>query len=270
VSRGALIIVVAACAACSKNDPPPPPAAAPAEVERIGKLADEMRAIARAADAKRTKALLQAAMTMEPRPDLGPCPINVPIVGTENMQRLGQGEPRDADINWRSIRGDQMMVVNRDELVTAKSVRLKHVEGMLDSEQQRLNAKNVADTEKWLRYYGSLENASWEMVVIADKRVDPEIAEEGKFKSGFVIGRAFVYSHPSEKVVCAGRVVSHSSELLRHKPLTMQNGKDWNLVFDLENETFREAATKLVAVGPVVDDEAPRDAGVKREAGSRP
>lgn len=253
-----IVAIVASAVACSKSDPPA--SAAPAEVERLGKLAEEMRGVARAADAKRTKALLLAVTTMEARPDLGPCPVKVPVVGTEDMQRLGQGEPKDADVNWRSIRAEQMMVVNREDLATAKSVRLKHVEEMLDFEQGRLNAKNVADTEKWLRYHGDVKNTSWELVIVADKRVDPAVAEQGKFTAGFVIGRAFVYSHLSEAVVCAGRVVAHSSELLRHKPLTLQNGKDWNLVFDLENETFRAAASSLVAVGPVLEED-PRDAG---------
>ena len=265
------VLLAGASAACSRNDPPP--AAAPAEVERIAKLADEMRAVARAADAKRTAALTDALQTLEPRPDLGPCPINVPIVGTEDMKQIGNQEPADADINsravpkapaeqpaptersegernWRSIRAEQMMIVKLGELTTTKSVRLEQVEKMLAFEQSSLNAKNSADVEKWLRYYGDVKNTSWEMVIVADQRIDPAIAEQGKFRPGIVLGRTFVYSHVEGKVVCAGRVAAHSSELLHTKNVTTQDGKDWHLVFDLENETYREAARKLVAAGP--------------------
>ena len=259
------LLLAGASAACSWSDPPP--AAAPAEVERIARLADEMRAVARAADARRTAALEVALQTLEPRPDLGPCPINVPIVGTEDMKQLGKREPADADVNWRSIRAEQMMIVKLGELATTKSVRLENVEKMLASEQSSLNAKNAADVEKWLRRFGDVKHTSWEMVIVADQRVDPAIVEQEKFRPGIVLGRTFVYSHLEGKVVCAGRVAARSSPLLRTENVTTKDGKDWHLVFDLENETYREAARKLSAAGPVRDDApSPRDAGAPKDA----
>ena len=214
-----------------------------------------------------TAALEVALQTLEPRPDLGPCPINVPIVGTEDMKQLGKREPADADVNWRSIRAEQMMIVKLGELATTKSVRLENVEKMLASEQSSLNAKNAADVEKWLRRFGDVKHTSWEMVIVADQRVDPAIVEQEKFRPGIVLGRTFVYSHLEGKVVCAGRVAARSSPLLRTENVTTKDGKDWHLVFDLENETYREAARKLSAAGPVRDDApSPRDAGAPKDA----
>lgn len=261
------VLVGFAIVGCAKSEREKAPARS-ADVERLTKLAEEMKTVAREADAKRTKALVAALTTIGPKGDGSPCSVVVPIVGTEDMKRLGEGEPKDADVNWRSIRAEQMSVVTKAELTTKKSPRLEQVEKMIAFTLEGLNAGNAADTEKWLRYYGDVKNKSWEMVVVADTRVDPEVLGDGKFRSGVVLGRAYVYSHPAEAVVCVGDVAAKSSELLRHKPLTLSNGKDWNLVFDLENETYRAAARSLVAAGPRAAEGVETDGGAGKDAGT--
>jgi hypothetical protein len=241
--RAAIVIALFACGSGRKQAEP----AAPAEVARLGKLADEMLVTARAADVKRTAALEDAMKSLGPRGDLGPCPIKVPIVGTEDMGKLGQQEPAGNDPNWRSIRAEQMMVVERAKLATTDSVRKKHVEEMIDFTRQGLNATNSAATEKWLRYYGDLANDAWEMVIIAARRVEPAMLKQGEYSSGSVLGTAFVYSYPDNKIVCAADVDAHSSRLLRDA----KSVQDFALGFDLDNEAFRAAAPKLVAAGPL-------------------
>ncbi len=239
----AALLLVGACGSERKQAEP----AAPAEVARLGKLADEMLAAARAADVKRTAALQAALKSLGPRSDLGPCPMKVPIVGTEDMRKLGQQEPAGNDPNWRSVRAEQMMVVERDKLATTESVRLKHVEEMIDFTRQGLTATNSADTEKWLRYYGDLANDAWELVIVADRRVEPTMVKQGEYSAGIVIGTAFVYSHLEGKVVCAADVAAHSSSLLRGTKVV----QDFALGFDLDNEAFRTAVPMLVAAGPI-------------------
>src|SRR6185369_15703933 len=117
--------------------------------------------------------------------------------------------------DWRSIRAYQMMLVDANELATAQSHRLKQALSMIDSEIGRLDATNVADTEKSLRRYGDTKkNMSWEMVVIAERRVRPVVKQGTDFEPGIVVGRAYVYSHVEGAVVCAANVLAHSSKLL--------------------------------------------------------
>jgi hypothetical protein len=256
--------------ACTKSSPPVPPAS-PEDRERIGHLADEMLTVARGADAKRTAAIRAAADTLEPRGDLGPCPIKVPVVGTEDRAKLGEGEPRDAPVDWRSIRAEQMMVVTRPGLATEQSVRLKHVEEMIAFERDRADTEGVAEVQKWIRYYGDLKNDSWEMVIVADRRIDPELAPGGKFRGGVILGRAFVYSFVDDAVVCAADVVAESSNLLTNHQVIMKDGKDWGLVFDLENEAFRAAARAMVRAGvrAAPDGSSTADAGEPDAAAGR-
>ncbi len=258
----ALSLALVACAR------PPPPQASPEDQARVDKLGEEMLAVARAAEAKRTTAIAAAMDSLVPRTDLGPCPIKVPIVGTEDRAKLGQGEPAGAPVDWRSIRAEQMMVVARPALATEKGVRLKHVEEMIDFEKGRVATEGVAEVEQWLRYYGDLKNASWEMVIVADQRVDPEIVEQNKFREGIILGRAFVYSFVDDAVVCAANVLAKSSDLLTNHKVATQDGKDWGLVFDLENEAFRAAARGLFRAGPGASPGHAGDAGEATDGGS--
>lgn len=242
----------------------------PAEQARVDALAEEMLAVARAADKKRSLALQAAATTLVPRADLGPCPIKVPMVGTEDMTKLGQSEPKDAPADWRSVRAEQMMVATRAELASKRSVRLKHVEEMIAFERGRLGNEGLADVEKWIRYYGDLKNASWEMVVVAMVRDDPEIINKESFEAGSILGRAYVYSYIDEAVVCAGTVVAQSSELLHNRKVKTADGKDFGLVFDLENEAFRSAARSMVRAGPRPEEDAGAgDASTKADASTK-
>jgi hypothetical protein len=268
----ALVLVLGACSRSSSSQR----TVLPEEQARVDALAEEMLAVARAADKKRSVAPEAAAASLVPRADLGPCPIKVPVVGTEDMTKLGQSEPKDAPVDWRSVRADQMMVATRAELATKKSVRLKHVEEMIAFQRGRLEVEPLADVEKWIRYYGDLKNASWEMVVVAVVRDDPEIKDKESFKAGTILGRAYVYSYVDDAVVCAGTVVAQSSEILHDHKVKTADGKDFGLVFDLENEAFRAAARTMVRAGPRREEDAgagdastKADASTKRDAGSK-
>lgn len=254
-----------ALAACTKSEPPSVPSA---DRERLEKLAEEMRTAARAANAKRTNALLVAADTLGPREDLGSCPIKVPIVGTEDRTRIGEGEPKDAPVDWRSIRAQQMMVVDRPELPLAKSARLDHILEMVDFQLSRLNATNVADTESWIRRFGDPKTTPWEMVIVASRRIAPKLVERGKFDGGVILGRAFVYDHLSGEVVCAANVLSESSKLLTGGGAST-GLTEIKLKMDLENEAFRDAANHLVKAGPRLAPREDADAGTKADAGAR-
>ena len=239
------LLLLMACACGPKREQHPP--ASPEEVTRLGKLADEMIAASRATDAKRTAALQAALRTLGPRPDLGGCPVKVPVVESESMKNLGARSSSNLDPNWRSVRAEQMMVVDADKLATTQSVRQKNIEQMIASERERLDGTNAADTEKWLRYYGDPKNYAWEMVIVATKHIAPTNAVGGKFTEGIVEGVAFVYSHVDNKIVCAAEVAAQSSSLLR----TAKATEGFELAFDLDNEAFRAAAQKLVAAGPL-------------------
>ena len=196
-----------------------------------------------------------ATTELAPRADLGPCPIAVPVVGTDDLARLGEGEPKNAPVDWRSIRANQMMVVKAEDLATAKSARLDHAEKMIEYQRSGLNETNIADTEKWIRYYGDLKTAPWEMVIVAERRVDPKLLGDDKFRAGAIVGRAFVYDHQTGTVVCASEVAARSSQLLSSNKL--DKVAELQLKMDLENEAYREAAKALVMAGPAEPVPAP-------------
>jgi hypothetical protein len=143
------------------------------------------RAVADEADGKRTAALVEAVGHLVPRPDLGPCPIAIPVVGSEAM--FGNREPDNAPVGWRSIRANQMMVVDKAAVASTPSVRRKHIGQMLDFEQSRLNAPRPGNN------------------------IDAKLVDRDKFRSGLILGTAFVYSYVDERVACAGSVLAENS-----------------------------------------------------------
>lgn len=225
------------------------------------------RSAAAAADKTRTEALVDAIAHLVPRPDLGPCPVPVPVVGSNAL--LGDTEPDHAPTDWRSIRANQMMVVDASAAASAPSVRLKHITEMLDFEQGNLDAPRpgqsniVADVIRWARYYADPKSTPWEMVVVAERRLDAKLLDRDKFRSGLIMGVAFVYSYVEEKVVCAGAVLAENSDMLSAHGVKTEDGKDFDLAFDLENEAFRSAARGLSLAGPRATSSsgAPPDAG---------
>ncbi len=232
----------------------------------MGELASA-RAIADEADRKRTAALVEAVGHLVPRPDLGPCPIAIPVVGSEAM--LVDREPVDAPVDWRSIRANQMMVVNKTAVTSTPSVRRKYIAQMLDFEQSRLNAPRpgdndvVADVIRWARHYADPKNTSWELVVVADRRIDAKLIDRDKFRSGLILGTAFVYSYVDERVACAGSVLAENSDMITAHGVKTTDGKDFDLQFDLDNEAFRSAARAMYVAGPA-EDWMPSDAGADR------
>jgi hypothetical protein len=252
-------------AGCTK--PAPQVTISPEDRDRVQKAAAAAKADVEAQDAKRTAALVAAATSVVPRPDLGACPIKVPVPDSEQV--LG-GVSQDLPADWRSIRGDQMMVAAREEVATTPSVRKKHLIEMIDFEAGTLdsphNADPVADALKWIGYYGDAKNTAWEMVVVTHGRVDPTLRDGGEFEGGALVGVAYVYSFLEDKVVCAGRVVAESSKLLTWHHVTTPDGGDFDLDFDLQNEAFRAAARALVAAGPRASEAS--DAGARSDAGA--
>jgi len=225
------------------------------------------RAVADEADGKRTAALVEAVGHLVPRPDLGPCPIAIPVVGSEAM--FGDQEPDNAPVGWRSIRANQMMVVDKAAVASPPSVRRKHIAQMLDFEQSSLNAPRpgdndvVADVIRWSRYYADPSNTPWELVVIAERRIDAKLVDRDKFRSGLILGTAFVYSYVEERVACAGSVLAENSDMVTAHGVKTTDGKDFDLVFDLDNEAFRSAARAMYVAGPAENIGA-TDAGADR------
>ena len=243
--RTTAILVTAIALSSCKEDPPI--VIPQAEREEATKALDEARKYVDAAESQRREALGLAIATLVPRTDLGTCPIKVPFVGSEAV--LGKTD-HDLPADWRTTRANQMSVVSRAQAKATEGALYKYSISMLDFERQRLEeppreptvGKDVA---KWARYYGGKESWTWEMTIVANLRVDPKKASEGKFGSGLIVGRAFVYDFVQKKVVCAAEVRAQNSELLYGGA-----AEEFSLKFDLENEAYRAAARALVMAGP--------------------
>jgi hypothetical protein len=272
--RSLFFVAAAACALAGCDRPASQQQVShvsPEDRERVQKAAAAAKAAVEAQDAKRTAALVAAATSLAPRPDVGACPIKVPVPDSDEV--LG-GVSHDLPPDWRSIRADQMMLAPRDAVATTPSVRKKHLLEMIDFETSQLDSSTkpgaVEDALKWITYYGDAKNKAWEMVVVVRGRVDPTLnADAGEFESGAIVGVAYVYSFVDDKVVCAGPVAAESSKLLTWHHVALVDGGDFDLDFDLQNEAFRSAARGLVAAGPsraaasatATDGGAPGDAG---------
>jgi hypothetical protein len=112
------------------------------------------------------------------------------------------------------------------------------------------------DSRRWTRFEDRLEKARklanpafWthDLVVVVDERVDPESAGEGKYRSGRILGRAYLWSYGERAIVCAADVAAESSESV-HLREGLQSTS--YLKGDLHGNAVAAAKKALFRVGP--------------------
>jgi hypothetical protein len=171
----------------------------------IRKVLDEAQA--RAAEARTGwHAAIAAAIAerVAERPDLGPCPISVPLparLSTEAPSLPSWLTVARAPVDVAAVEPARWSSQQR----AASELEKRATEQSTDREAERLMQEVQA--------FGKADVWTWDVLMIVVKRVDGSDArKEGDFFiSGEVDGSAYLYDYRSRAITCAGRVHAKNS-----------------------------------------------------------
>jgi hypothetical protein len=100
------------------------------------------------------------------------------------------------------------------------------------------------------RELGSDDYWGEELDIVTTTHTTPTHDETDKFKAGIIVGKAFLWSFPKGKVICAGPVLATNQEQIKLTVSTDRKGEQQHqrLSDDLKNQAYRAALDVLRAV----------------------
>jgi hypothetical protein len=249
------IWVLASVTACRKEaviEDAVPEVVSREDRQRLQERADRILGAARSENAKWILALQEAESKLAFVPGLGACGYVVPVPDTEDRDTHERPAGSSA---WRTLRG-QWSVVAVTQVAAAKSARLVDIERSVAlastslAELGRRPALRVHDAEQSLDTAEHALLPPWELVVVAEERVEPRVTDGHSFTGGRIKGHAWLYDRQKNAVVCGAPVDATSSNALTdHGAGVADGGTNLDLGADLDNEAFRAAARGMVRVG---------------------
>lgn len=131
------------------------------------------------------------------RPDLGPCPIQLPAVTT-----LAPGRP-----------SFPLLTVDRGEVNgTLPSQAVAGVLADVRRAEAHLAAGRFEEATLYGRALDRPERFGYDVVLVARAAKKPHALSGNEYEPGAIEGRAYVYDFATAKVVCAGDVSAKSSK----------------------------------------------------------
>jgi hypothetical protein len=223
-------VVIVGLAACKPADATPPDfPAAVAEARRAGEELDK----------ERREALVKAASTIVPRADLGRCPVEVKLPGLQFKAIM----PNQVAISMATAKpGLDVLTMSEAETKPGPTLGLQKIKlDILAGEAKR----GYPDVVARAREMGTPGWFDVDLVVVSIARTDPEIVGSDKFKSGELIGRAYLWSYKEHTVLCAATVTVESSDTV-----DVAGGSPEYLRGDLDAQAILQAKERLVRAGP--------------------
>jgi hypothetical protein len=231
--RRALVVVGFGLGACKPDDATPPDY--PAAVAEARKTGVEL-------DQERRDALGKAAGTIVARPDLGRCPVDVKLPGLQFKAIM----PNQVKISMHTAKPG-LDVIAASEVATSKGPTLGYQAIRLDilgGDARRGEPGVVAKA----RELGTREWFDVDLVVVVDSRTDPEIVGNGMFKSGELVGHAYLWSYKEHAILCVATVNVESSDRV-----DVAGGSPEYLRGDLDAQAILQAKARLMRAGPPME-----------------
>jgi hypothetical protein len=232
----------------------PKPKLTPVQKEQLLATLAGLRERGVAADTKRHRGL-ELARNVVPRPDLGRCPIAVPMPPDMTRRHTFQ--------EFLDVKELRLL-----EVETGKENPWKETGGPMwrslghsigsyenDVKKDRLEDYGKDPGATLAQRFGEFEDpAKWQydFYLLADEYVEPEMQGNG-FSPGLLRGRLYVWSYPAGEIACAGDASATSSSSIGTRTFRgFENIAETinTLRMDLELESLRSALKHLFKAGP--------------------
>ena len=203
-------------------------------------------------------------------PTSGPCPVKVPLppeMRDASKPSRYNDDPGSEAQRWRmniinalALRNETppkelKMVQEIEWKVAVKGPRAWQFERQRDMLQKMADGSDLGSFNRdealaLADKLGSDDYWGWELNIVADAYNRPSYSDDKSFKSGTVLGRAYLYSFPNGRILCSGDVVAQNrkSITLEIEPKVKGEQRHQMLEDDLKNSAFRVAVQQLRAV----------------------
>lgn len=216
------------------------------EKEELAKLQATAKEQAKTFDQQRRDAITAAQGKIEPRKDLGACPVEISTSLLEPSSAYGSRHAENESGVQISLEVLGIWAGSPDELATKPGSMLKKFD---------LETSYLGDEPSALKRMHEAADTPWkpELVVLIDKKISPKITDDKTFEGGIALGRAYVYSFTDKAIVCAARFLAENSETVTVTMIDATHvapGSIASLEGDLLTQSVLAAKKALFKAGP--------------------